>query len=330
MATTTPNFGWDVPQSTDLVKDGATAIAALGNDIDTSLVDLKGGTTGQVLSKASNTDMDFTWSSVDPLTILDAKADLITATAADTPARLAVGTNNQVVMADSTTATGLKYANEATATLTTTGDLLYASAANTLARRGIGATGDILTVSGGVPVWSAPATSGTNWVSIGSASLTGAQTVTISGISSRQKIAVYINGGSSATGSATIGVRFNGDTGSNYNYHIGVNVATSTANNMVDGTGTTSGDHFPIYKINTGGSGGSGTLYLDGGNTTGVKSVFWGGAGAAGASTSGMTGHYGGGFWNNSATITSVSVWSSSGNLDGGLMYVYASTNQER
>lgn len=109
MATTTPNFGWDIPQSTDLVKDGATAIAALGTDIDTALVDLKGGTTGQVLSKASNTDLDFTWSSVDPLTILDAKGDLITATAADTPARLAVGTNNQVLMADSSTSTGLKW-----------------------------------------------------------------------------------------------------------------------------------------------------------------------------------------------------------------------------
>jgi hypothetical protein len=61
MATTTTNFGWDIPQSTDLVKDGATAIAALGQDIDTALVDLKGGTTGQVLSKASGTDLDFSW-----------------------------------------------------------------------------------------------------------------------------------------------------------------------------------------------------------------------------------------------------------------------------
>lgn len=63
MATTTTNFGWDIPQSTDLVKDGATAIAALGQDIDTAFVDLKGGTTGQVLSKASGTDLDFTWAS---------------------------------------------------------------------------------------------------------------------------------------------------------------------------------------------------------------------------------------------------------------------------
>jgi hypothetical protein len=69
MATTTTNFGWDIPQSTDLVKDGATAIAALGQDIDTALVDLKGGTTGQVLAKASGTDLDFSWIEQDDTTI---------------------------------------------------------------------------------------------------------------------------------------------------------------------------------------------------------------------------------------------------------------------
>ena len=115
MATTTTNFGWDIPQSTDLVKDGATAIAALGQDIDTAFVDLKGGTTGQVLSKASGTDLDFTWVAQDDSNaiqnaIVDAKGDLIAATAADTPARLAVGTNGQVLTADSTAATGLAWA----------------------------------------------------------------------------------------------------------------------------------------------------------------------------------------------------------------------------
>jgi hypothetical protein len=115
MATTTTNFGWDIPQSTDLVKDGATAIAALGQDIDTALVDLKGGTTGQVLAKASGTDLDFSWVAQDDSNaiqnaIVDAKGDLIAATAADTPARLAVGTDGQVLTVDSTTSTGLKWA----------------------------------------------------------------------------------------------------------------------------------------------------------------------------------------------------------------------------
>jgi hypothetical protein len=115
MATTTTNFGWDIPQSTDLVKDGATAIAALGQDIDTAMVDLKGGTTGQVLSKASGADLDFSWVAQDDSNaiqnaIVDAKGDLIAATASDTPARLAVGTNGQVLTADSAEATGLKWA----------------------------------------------------------------------------------------------------------------------------------------------------------------------------------------------------------------------------
>jgi hypothetical protein len=113
MATTT-NFGWETPDDTDLVKDGAAAIRTALGGVDTSFVDLKGGTTGQVLAKASNTDLDYTWTNVDPLTILDAKGDLISATAADTPARLAVGTNGQVLTADSTASTGLKWGTPAT------------------------------------------------------------------------------------------------------------------------------------------------------------------------------------------------------------------------
>jgi len=123
MATTTTNFGWDIPQSTDLVKDGATAIAALGQDIDTSMNGLRGGTTGQVLSKTSGTDMAFTWVAQDDSnaiqnSIVDAKGDLIAATANDTPARLAVGTNGQVLTADSTAATGIKWATAATGGMT--------------------------------------------------------------------------------------------------------------------------------------------------------------------------------------------------------------------
>ena len=69
MATTTPNYGWSVPTSTDLVKNGATAIETLGDSIDASFVGLKGGTTGQVLSKSSGTDLAFTWIEQDDTTL---------------------------------------------------------------------------------------------------------------------------------------------------------------------------------------------------------------------------------------------------------------------
>jgi hypothetical protein len=132
MATTT-NFGWETPDDTDLVKDGAAAMRTLGNSIDTSFVDLKGGTTNQVLAKNSNTDLDFKWvadATGIPATIFDAKGDIIAATAADTADRLAVGTNGQVLTADSSTATGLKWASAAT---TFSGCAVRKSAAQSIA-----------------------------------------------------------------------------------------------------------------------------------------------------------------------------------------------------
>ncbi len=88
MATTT-NYGWTTPNDTDLVKDGAAAIRTLGSSIDTT-----------VFANAS---------AGIPKTIVDAKGDIIAATAADTVSRLAVGANDTVLIADSTTATGLKW-----------------------------------------------------------------------------------------------------------------------------------------------------------------------------------------------------------------------------
>jgi hypothetical protein len=88
MATTT-NYGWTTPDDTALVKDGAAAIRSLGTSIDTT-----------VFNNASAGIAK---------TIVDAKGDLIAGTAADTVARLAVGTNGQALIADSTAATGMKW-----------------------------------------------------------------------------------------------------------------------------------------------------------------------------------------------------------------------------
>ena len=82
---TSPIYGWLEPDNTDLVKNGALAIRTLGNAIDTTM-----GT-------------------MTPKSIVDAKGDLIAASANDTPARLAVGANGETLVADSSTSTGLRY-----------------------------------------------------------------------------------------------------------------------------------------------------------------------------------------------------------------------------
>ena len=123
MSNPTTPFSWQMPTATDLVTDLPADFEVFGQAVATSMADLLGGTTGQVLSKTTNADMDFTWVTTDDTnaiqnSIMDAKGDLIGATAADTPARLAVGTNNQVLTADSTQATGLKWATPSTGALT--------------------------------------------------------------------------------------------------------------------------------------------------------------------------------------------------------------------
>lgn len=100
MANTT-NFNWETPDDTDLVKDGAAAIRTLGSSIDTSLVDLKGGTTGQNLRKNTNTDMDFVWAGDATNTVVDAAGDLLYGSAADTLTRLGIGTAGQILRVNS-------------------------------------------------------------------------------------------------------------------------------------------------------------------------------------------------------------------------------------
>jgi hypothetical protein len=114
MTNPTSNFNWQMPTASDLVTDLPADFETFGQAVDTTLADLKGGTSGQVLSKASNTDMDFTWVTSDDANaiqnaIVDAKGDLIAASAADTPARLAVGSNGETLVADSSATTGLRY-----------------------------------------------------------------------------------------------------------------------------------------------------------------------------------------------------------------------------
>jgi len=61
MANPTTNFGWVMPTSTSLVTNLPADFNTFGQAVDTSMAYLKGGTTGQILSKTSATDMAFTW-----------------------------------------------------------------------------------------------------------------------------------------------------------------------------------------------------------------------------------------------------------------------------
>jgi hypothetical protein len=69
MSNPTNPFSWQMPTSTDLVTDLPADFEVFGQAVATSLADLLGGTTGQVLSKASNTNMDFTWIEQDDTTL---------------------------------------------------------------------------------------------------------------------------------------------------------------------------------------------------------------------------------------------------------------------
>jgi hypothetical protein len=99
MANPTTNFGWQMPTATDLVTDLPADFDVFGQAVDTDFVGLKGGTTGQVLAKASGTDLDFVWSAdaagmTNPMTTT---GDTIYSSSGSTPARLGIGSTGQVL-----------------------------------------------------------------------------------------------------------------------------------------------------------------------------------------------------------------------------------------
>ena len=165
MATTT-NYGWDTPDDTDLVKDGAAAIRTLGSSIDTTTKNLNPqtttgalayrsatanvntalpvGTTGQVLTVAAGVP---SWAtpSVGDLTEVQAGVGI----------SVASGTGPIPVIT-----------NSSTDLITTAGDLLYGTAADTVARLGIGTANQVLAVNSGAtaPEWKTVAASGATLV----------------------------------------------------------------------------------------------------------------------------------------------------------------------
>jgi hypothetical protein len=161
---TTP-FSWQMPTSSDLVTDLPADFEVFGQAVATSMADLLGGTSGQILAKASNTDMDFTWvtNDVGDITGITATSPL---TGGGTSGAVTVGIQSAstsqagaVQLSDSTSTTSSVLAATPTAvksaydlaagattkaTLTTKGDIYAASAASTPTRLGVGNDGETL------------------------------------------------------------------------------------------------------------------------------------------------------------------------------------------
>ena len=142
MANPSTNFGWQMPTNTDLVKDLPADFEVFGQAVDTDLADLKGGTTGQVLSKTSGTDLDFTWITPTDQTPLTTKGDLFGYSTAD--ARIPVGADGTVLTADSAEALGVKWAAPAGGKILQVVSATYStettSSSSTFADTGLSAT----------------------------------------------------------------------------------------------------------------------------------------------------------------------------------------------
>jgi hypothetical protein len=340
MSNPTTPFSWQMPENTDLVTNLPADFEVFGQAVATSMADLLGGTTGQILSKATNADMDFAWIANDQgdITGVTATTPL---TGGGTSGAITVGIQDasttqkgSVQLSDSTSTTSSVLAATPTAvkssydlaaaavpksTVTTAGDVIYATGSSAVTRLGIGTAGQVLTVNGGAtaPSWATPA-SGGGMTLLSTTSLSGSS-VTISSISgSYTNLFVYGKDIYIGSGTDDLRFRFNGDTASNYtNLYfdfagsaLGGYVATS---NMILGTAlrtSTTWSNKGTFEMNI-------IKYTDTSNIA-YSEIGQGYTGTA------LVGQQVWGKYNASAAVSSITVFSNSGaTFAGGTVYVY-------
>ena len=200
---------------------------------------------------------------------------------------------------------------------TTTGDIIYASGANTPARLGIGTTGQVLNVSGGIPAWSTPAGNTENFALISSTSMSGAASITVSGISNKNNLVINLQGVSSASANSRFRFQLNSDTGSNY-YWFGFiynDGGSITADQGWPTTSTRIGDMGNNASNNV-----QGTINIQGAAGTGRKpfQLLTYANGGGGNMSFWSSGYYQGG-----SAISSITLISGSGNFDAGTLEIY-------